>query len=926
MNESTAARSLPDANGPNADTSTLDAARLDASRLDMTLPEPPSTPLPTGVITLMFTDIEGSSELWERDAAGFRPAFDRHNAIMREAFARWDGHEVKCQGDSFMVAFERATSAVYCALDIQRALRDEGTPARAADDGALRVRIGLHTGEPFKGYDATGRPDYFGPMVNRAFRIADAGHGGQILISAAARDVAQSALSTDVLLVDLGHHRLRGLEQPEQIFEIRHPDLFDPETGAPVRFPPLRTVDALRSNLPVYSTSFIGRNRELPELLEMLNHPDTRLLTVIGFGGMGKTRLALQLAERCSGEFPDGAWWVELEEATSGDAMIQRIAYHVGLNVQPEPSVREQLFNYLRSRHLLLVLDNVEQVPDAAGAIHDLLQAAPHCKCVVTSRRALGLRAERVKEVLPLPPTDACNLFVDRACAQVQFELTGENSDDVAELCRRVEGVPLAIELAASRVVSLTPREIAARLDERFKVLQTDAPDLPPRQRALRAAIDWSHGLLSEEDQNLFAQLSAFSGGFTLEDAEAVCRSEDVLNGVARLRSNSLLRSEIARHTQQTRYFMLEALRDYAGEKLRASEERARETQARHAEYFLHFTQERLAHLRDAQAARAIAEIEASFENVRAAMDWCERHAHWTQCANLALALGSFLQNRGFGHEALRRLQTGEAALERDRDTLPHEEYSRLKAAILREQAGIHLDHFAWQKARETATAARELFEEADDVRGQAQVTNLLGLAEKAEANYETAREYFQLALDGFGRCGDRLGTALVFNNLGLLEYGHPEGDPERAMEYWNRAIEEHRALEDKRGIAQVLTNLGALAQEQGKSEEAWQSYLEALRWERELQHALGVGRALSNLGEIAEMRGQTLRGARCFAAARCLFNKVGSPYEEYSSHLLQRILQNLGEEAIQEFEMTLQSLKEKPLDDLVHWALAGEQ
>jgi predicted ATPase/class 3 adenylate cyclase len=893
--------------------------------------EPSAGPLPTGVITLMFTDIEGSSQLWERDAAGFRPAFDRHNSAVRQALARWDGYEVKCQGDSFMVAFERVTSAIYCALDIQRALEGESTLSLSGGEGALKVRIGLHTGEPYKGYDTTGRPDYFGPMVNRAFRIADAGHGGQILISASARDVAQGALSTDVLLADLGHHRLRGLEQPEQIFEVRHPDLFERETNAPRRFPPLRTSDTLRSNLPVYSTSFVGRNRELPELCGMLANADTRLLTVLGFGGMGKTRLALQLAERCSDEYRDGAWWVELEEARSGEAMIARIAYHLGLHVQPEPSVREQLFHYLQSRHLLLVLDNVEQVPDAAGAIHDLLQAAPHCKCVVTSRRALGLRAERVKEVLPLPPADATSLFVDRACAQVQFELTGENAADVAELCRRVEGVPLAIELAASRVVSLSPREIAHRLDERFKVLQTDAPDLPPRQRALRAAMDWSYGLLSGADQKLFTQLAAFSGGFTLDDAEAICIHDDVLNGVGRLRASSLLRSEIAARTQQTRYFMLEALRDYAGEKLHADEARAEEVLTRHAAYFLDFARERLAHFRDGEAAHAISEMEASFENVRAAMDWCERHARWTQCAQLALALGSYLQYRGFGHEALRRLKTGSEALERDRDSMPDAEYAQLKASLLREQAGGHLDHFAWPAARADAEAAHALFEKAGDTHGMAQATNLLGLVEKAEANYDAARACFQDALRGFEECGDRLGTALVYTNLGLLAYGAADGQADQAMEYWNRALAVHRELADKRGIAQVLTNLSALAEEQGHHDEAWRLQLEALRWERELQHALGVGRALSNLGEFAQARGQLSRAARCYAAAHYLFNKLGSPYEEYAAHLLQSVTAQReeaslasGGESAADFDP--QELKDKPLDDLVHWALAADE
>jgi tetratricopeptide (TPR) repeat protein len=490
--------------------------------------------------------------------------------------------------------------------------------------------------------------------------------------------------------------------------------------------------------------------------------------------------------------------------------------------------------------------------------------------------------------------------------------------------------VPLAIELAASRVVTLSPREIAKRLDERFKVLQTDAPDLPPRQRALRAAIDWSHGLLSPEDQALFAQLAVFAGGFTLEDAEAVCEHDtpdvETMEAVARLRSNSLLRSEIVPQTQQTRYFMLEALREYAGEKLRAHPERAESTFARHADYFLDFAQVRISHLRDGGAAQAIAEMESSFDNVRSAMDWCERHARWTQCARLSLALGTFLQCRGFGHEAVRRLQTGLEAIERDRDEIDPPAYFRLKAALLREKASVHLDHFAWVEARTEALASRALFEAGDDARGVAQATNLLGLCAKAEADFAVARSNFEEALAMFQGTEDTLGVALALNNLGLVEYTDAAGSPTKAIEYWTQALTFHHELEDKRGIAQVLTNLGALAQEQGREEDAWQAYLEALRWERELQHTLGVARALSNLGEISESRRQWLRACRFYAAAQCLFNKIGSPYEQYSRDLLMRLSAQLNGEGTLQLEADGERLKERSLSDVVHWALAGDE
>jgi predicted ATPase/class 3 adenylate cyclase/Tfp pilus assembly protein PilF len=884
--------------------------------------------LPTGVITLVFTDIEGSTQLWERYPDTFGAALATHNELARSVLARWDGYEVKSQGDSFMLAFERVTSAIYFAIELQRELAETSW---SLPSGAPRVRVGIHTGEPFRGYDAAGRPDYFGPMVNRAARIADAGHGGQILLSASTRDIAGGALSTDVETVDLGFHRLRGIEAPEQIYEVRHPDLFDAITNAPRTFPPLRTSDALRSNLPIYSTSFVGRSRELPELCEMLNQPDTRLLTVIGFGGMGKTRLTLQLAERCSSAFIDGAWWVALDEVWESEAMIARIAYHVGLQIQPQPSLKEQLLEFLRPRRLLLILDNVEQVEGAAQVISELLKSAPHIKCVVTSRRALDLQIERVREVLPLPVSDATNLFVDRACAQMQFQLTGDNADDVAELCRRMEGIPLAIELAASRATTLSPREILHRLDERAQVLESNSPDLPARQRALHAAMDWSHSLLSPADQDLFAQTSVFTGGFSLDDAEAVCRQAgstpdapelSILEGVARLRAHSLLRSETMPQTQQTRYFMLEALRDYAYKKLLARDAEANEIAARHVAYFLKFAQERVSLLRGPNAQRAIAEIEASFDNIRTATDWSGLHGYPAEHVRLCLALGTFLQCRGFGHEALRRLLAGQSQLLKIRDdgvsesALTPREYSRLQGALRREIAGVHLDHFQWSKARSIATSARENFADAGDARGIAQAINLLGLCDKAEGDFGAAREKFASAQEMFIEQGDRIGEAIALNNLGLVEFGDQNGDPGKANDYWQQALQIHRDLNDQRGVAQVLTNLGALAQKRGEAEVAWSSFVEALRWERELHHVIGVARTLSNLGEIAEMKTESARAHRLFLTAQFLFNQVGSPYEKYVIDLLGQLNIPLAET-----EDTAH-LREKSLDDLVRWAL----
>lgn len=874
---------------------------------------PPSSMPPTGVITLMFTDIQASTALWEKMGESFRAVLNRHNALIREFVRRWDGYEIKSQGDSFMIAFERASHAIYCALDIQRALADEPWPPEM---GELMVRIGVHTGEPFLGYDANGQPDFFGPMVNRAARVADAGNGGQTLISSAAYDTAQGVLIPDVQLVDLGLHRLRGLDNPEHLWEMRHPDL--PKH----HFAPLRTLDALHTNLPLYSTSFVGREQDLAELKSLLTRPATRLLTLVGFGGMGKTRTALQLAESCSYEFPDGVWWIELEAARDAQGMRQRIAYHLGLQLQPHTSVRHQLLAYVRSRHLLLVLDNTEQIADAGLVIQELLGVTPRLKCVVTSRRALAVRGEQVREVPPLPPSDAERLFVERACQQVYFSLSTNNAADITELCRRLEGVPLAIELAASRIAGMTPREVLNRLDERFRLLKTYAPDLPPRQRALRGAIDWSYDLLSDGEKLLFSQLAVFAGGFSLADAEAVCAGTDTFEDVMALRQHSLLRSKVGGELQQTRYLMLDALREYALEKLLALPDAGAAARQRHARHFLAATQARLREMRTPGETAAMQAMEADFDNVRVALLWAQQPGEIELRVRLSLALAIFLGRRGFHKESLLLVQGAQDAIAQ----LPGD-YKTLQAALLREQASLHIDEHAWKLASARAAEAHSLFEQLHDAKGRADVVNLLGLAAKGEHEYAAARAHFTNALEDFERLRDKVGVAIVLNNLGLIEYEDQTGDKAEAMRYWQKALHLHGENGDKRGVAETLTNLGALAQLRDDRLEAWRRYEEALRIERELRHVLGVGRALSNLGELAESEGTASYALRLFAAAECLFDQIGSPHQTYTHDKLRHVLTGLRLEADAKAEIDRMrvELKEKSHDDLIIWALGDD-
>lgn len=869
---------------------------------------------PTGTITLAFTDIEGSTVWWERLREAFQPVLDRHNTVIRQLIERWDGYEVKSQGDSFMVAFGRVSDAAHWSLEVQRAMATAervvlGDLVAAGDQ--LRVRIGLHTGEPFLGYDPTGRPDYFGPMVNRAARVAAAGHGGQILISTAARQVLEGVLPLDMKLRDLGEHRLRGIEDPEHLFELLAPDL-------PAReYPPLRTLATARTNLPVSPSAFIGREQELAALRQHLTAPDARLVTLTGPGGIGKTRTALQAAELCAANFASGVWWVELDNARSGAVLLERVAAALPLELQPQPSLQHQLLDFLRDRTLLLALDNVEQIPDAAVAISELLRA-PGVKCLVTSRRALELRTERVLTLTPLPAAAAEALFLDRARARrPHFVLSAENAVDVKQLCMSLEGVPLAVELAASRAAALSPREIANRLGERFRLLQTRTPDLPPRQRALRAAIDWSYDLLGEEERSLLAQLSVFPGGLTLADAEAVCDALDafsVFEGISELQSHSLLAGETDPTSQETRFSMLEYIRPYAAEKLNEGSTGAEPLRRRHAEHFCRFAQQRVRAIRSPDEGQALRQFAASLDNVRAAMDWAERSGEQLLCAGLGLALGTFLQRRSLLDEAQRRVETALNAADLVGGSLA------LRAGLLRARASLHLDRFEWAPAQLAARGAGDCSRDAGDGRGMAEADNLLGLAAVGQQEWNQARRLLTRAQEQFEWVGDRVGSAMARTNLGLVEYRDPGGRRDEAARQYQEALSLYRQSGDERGIAELLNNLGALAQERGELDEAVRHYEETLRLETGIGHPIGMARALSNLGEVAALQHNTERALRLLAAAECLFHRAGSPDVEYTAGWL--VATARGGEVGSDLEALRMAARTRAPEDLVGWAL----
>jgi predicted ATPase/class 3 adenylate cyclase len=907
--------------------------------------------LPSGTITFLFTDIEGSTRLWEEQPDTMRLALARHDALLRTTIETNGGMVFKTIGDAFCAAFSRAPQALEAALSAQQSLHQ--MTAGGASDLELKVRMALHIGT------ADQRDgDYFGQPLNRVARLLAAGHGGQVLLSRTAYDLIRDFLPSNSTLKDLGEYRLRDLTRPEQVYQLLHPDL-------PAEFPPLRSLDnpAMPNNLPRQVTSFVGREKELREIKEGMR--SAPLLTLTGSGGCGKTRLSLQAAADVLEDYPDGVWLVELAPLTDPSLVPLTVADAVGIREALGEPITRTLLNALKERRMLLVLDNCEHLLDAAARLAEtLLRSCSKLKIVVSSREALGIAGETAYRVpsLALPPLpsfssssdmggpytgttpldreltpeslsqyEAVRLFLERAQAmKADFAITRQNAAALASVCHRLEGIPLAIELAAARIRSMTIEELERRLDDRFRILTGGSRTALPRQQTLRAMIDWSYNLLDESQKMLLVRLSVFAGGWTLEAAEAVASTEDegnreaiwiqmkaesqiypseILDLLTSLVDKSLVLAEEQGET--TRYRLLDVLREYAAEKRNASAESA-VIRRRHAEYYLRSALQRLRQLRTPEEAAALRAFGSDVDNVRAAMDWSIREGPSALRVELALALGIFLQRRGFRQDATLRIEIG---LEQARQTGLEE--TALYAELLRERAGLHLDLLEPEAARQRAQEARSRFAQLGDRKAEAYANNLLGLSARMAKDYSEARSCLIRASEQFAQVEDEVGIAIVECNLGLVAYEQGTEYERDAAAHWQESLRLSRNHGDRRGSAATLINLGALAQAQDDLVIAWQRYAEALQLERELGNVLGMGRALSNLGEVASQQGDLPRAFRLYVAAERLLDEIGSPQKSHTSDLLQQTASALGRSP-EEIAALRLSLRDGALDDLL--------
>ena len=820
--------------------------------------------LPTGTVTFMFTDIEGSTRLLQRVGESYADRLADHNRILREAIAASGGTEVQTDGDAFFAVFPSAAGALRAAVQAQRGLASHGWP----DENVIRVRIGLHTGE---GVLSDGH--YVGLDVHRAARIAAAGHGGQVLISHATRTLAENAMPSHVSMRDLGRHRLKDIENPERLHELVIDDLSN-------AFPPIRTLDARLTNLPPERSSLVGRERETTEAKELLER--SRLLTLTGPGGIGKTRLAMRIAADQLGRFSDGVYLVDLSPITDPTLMIATIGAALMVREHPGRDMSASLAEHLRDRETLLVLDNLEQVAGAAKKVRGLLDAAPGLNILATSRIPLHLTGEQEYPVPPLElpdPTDhadperlaeneAVLLFIQRAAnVRPGLRLSPDDAAAVAQIAVRLDGLPLAIELAASQAKLLEPRAILARLGRTLDVGMTGPNDVPDRQRTLRSTIEWSYDLLVAEDQRLFAGLGIFRGGWTLESAELICRPGldlEVLDGLARLVDHSLVRSGEAGNGEP-RFTMLETIREYAAERLASSGD-LDALQRRHAEHFRD-----LAEAADPQLTRQdrvawLTRLEQEIDNLRAALDWAEATGNVELGIRTAAAIWRFWQQRG-------RLSEGRDWLERLL-AMPSATRDQERARALGALGGIAY----WQN---DTTVTRASYEQAVDLARGAGSPRLLASAlfdfsfiPFMDHDADRAESILREGLAVAEEAGDRLLTADFWTGLAFLEFDR--GRLADGIALRRRAIELHRAEGDGWKVAENLIGLAMMSRSAGDVHAARVHLMEALEMLSQAKDTISMSGALTGMALVALDDGLPERAARLVGAAARIRDDVG--------------------------------------------------
>ncbi len=779
--------------------------------------------LPSGTVTLLFADIEGSTRLLHTLGERFAPMRRRMRELVRASATAHGGHEVDWAGDGAFLAFSRASEAVAAAAEIQQALAREPWPP----EGALRVRTGLHTGEP-----ELGEEGYVGMDVVIAARICAAGHGDQIIVSRATRDLAGSEPLPDASFRSLGRHRLKDVPSAEQLFQLVGSDL-------PDDFPPLRTLGG--ATLPALHHRLVGRTRDLTAINGLLGRPDIRLVTITGPGGAGKSRLALEVAGAAAVERP--VHLVGLAPLSDPDLVPGAIARAIGVRESPERPLIDAIGDALAGTGTLLVLDNLEHLPAAAQSVGRLLDRAPDVTLLTTSRVPLRLSGEHVVLLSPLPLDDASELFAELAAAR-GVVLREDAMPSVRKICHRLDGLPLAIELVAARLVVLPPAQILDALDEGLALEMEGPIDLPERQRTLRATIEWSYGLLNDRQRALHEALAVFAGGCTLADARAIASSTSrLLPDLESLVAWSLLRSDVT--DGDVRLSMLETVREHAIDRL-GEKGGLEDLRRRHAERFLGLAATAETELAGPDQAAWLDRLERELDNIRATLDWCLASGRVEDGLRAMSALGRFWRAHGHASEARRWLSMGLALAD---GVSAHFRADALWTAA--RQAAAQSD---WSAAEPLLREALPLFRNADRGREVAFTLSELAFVALRRGDPEQAATLCEEALAVARDLGD--GRAISGALQALGEVQSTQGEHERALTHFDEAVALRRALGDPLLVTDAVHNLGWAAFLAGDVDRSRKAFEESLALARRFGEALHPAEALRMLGELDLLAG----------------------------------------------------------------------
>jgi predicted ATPase/class 3 adenylate cyclase len=834
--------------------------------------------LPSGTVTFLFTDIQGSTPLWEKVPAAMQLAIVQHHHILRQAIESNGGYVYQIIGDAFQAAFRLAPQALNAALEAQRALNAANWPELT---GPLIVRMGIHTG-PAEIDPNDDAPYAVSHTLNRAARIMAAGHGGQILLSQETALLTERELPDQVHFKDLGEHQLKGLHQKEHIFQLVAADLIQ-------SFPSLSTNAAFPHNLPAQLTSFIGRTQEVKEVMDLLEQH--RLVTLVGPGGTGKTRLLLRVGEEIVDQFPQGVWFAELAGLSNSELVPRTILSVFRLQESPNRPPIEQLQDYLQDRSLLLLLDNCEHmITECVMLSETLLRTCPKLKILASSREAFGISGETayqvpslsVPDLRHLPPMEeiscytAVHLFIERAASvKPGFVITETNAKAIAQICHRLDGIPLAIELAAARVAVMDVEQIAARLDNRFRLLTGGSRTALPRQQTLRASIDWSYSLLTEQERLLFLRLSVFYGGWTLELAEEVCSFNgldefDLIEGLAQLVNKSLILVE-NKSDSHTRYRMLETIRQYANEKLLDSD-LSEVVRDRHLAAFVRLAWKAEPHLRSHQQVEWLDRLETEIDNIRSALGW-GMEGDVLDGLRLATSIYWFWHIRGYrveGEQWLQRLYEWVDRKSLSKEGIMLVAEARVRQSMLLAASGNVSEHTN-RIAGEAMALAEGLGEAGKSIKLIA--LHALRWIKDVQGQDYQAHIFTEKGLKLAEELGDRFMLAEFLRSL----VNHP--DRARAKLAAEKSMVLRREMGDLDGL--MWTNMG-LAQHYFDSGDVVQARLlseESYRLARKVKNLWGIVAAQCNLGIMLTKSGELDRGIELFIEVLPITKDLGEPH-----------------------------------------------